>query len=76
MFSVNTHPNIQFVMHFAARHSHSPKMSHKKAVKQIVRCLKDSLVEGKDPGLTFDVGKAEDSLGIDCFVDADFAGLW
>ena len=36
MFLVNTCPDIQFATHLAARHSHSPKMSHKWAVKQIV----------------------------------------
>ena len=60
-------PEIQFAVHQCARFSQSPKMSHEKAVKRVVRCLKRT----KDQGLILDVGK---SKGIECCVGADFAG--
>ena len=42
-------------------------MSHEKAVKRIIRYLKTT----KDKGLLLNVDKTK---GIECFVDADFAG--
>ena len=75
MFLVNTRPDIQFAVHQCARFTHNPKMSHFNAVKRIFRCLKGTQVDGKDRGLTFDVGGAEDTAKIECCVDADFAGL-
>eukprot|EP00980_Cylindrotheca_fusiformis_P023216 scaffold10228_cov101-Cylindrotheca_fusiformis.AAC.1 len=42
-------------------------MIHEKAVKRIVRYLKKT----KDQGLIMEIDK---SKGIECFVDADFAG--
>jgi hypothetical protein len=52
-----------------ARFSHDPKRSHEIALKRIGRYLKGTLEEGLvlRPTKTFD---------IDCYVDADFAGLW
>ena len=44
-------------------------MSHERAVKRIVKYLLDT----KDKGLTF---KPNLSHGLECFVDADFAGGW
>ena len=31
---------------------------------------------GRDRGLTFDVGGVDEIPKVECFVDADFAGLW
>ena len=75
-FLVNTRPDLQFAVHQCARFTHNPKMSHLKAVKQIVRYLKGTAFNGKDRGLTFDTGKKGDPLQMDCYVDADFAGLF
>ena len=67
--SSNSRPDIAFAVHQCARFSFCPKRSHEEAVKRIVRYLKGT----KDKGLFFTPsGKFE----VDCYVDADFAGLW
>ena len=65
----NAHPEIQYAVHQCARFTHCPKASHEEAVKRICRYLKGV----GDKGLTF--GKS-DSLDLNLYVDADFAGLW
>ena len=65
----NTRPDIAFAVHQCARFTHSPRQSHAKAVKRIVRYLQGT----KDKGLIF---TPTDELVVDCYVDADFAGLW
>ncbi len=67
--AATTRPDIQFAGHQCARFCESPKMSHEKAVKRIVRYLKSTM----DKGLLMTVDK---SKGIECFVDADFAGAF
>lgn len=67
--SSNTRPDIQFAVHQAARFSHSPRKSHGKAVKRIIRYLAGTA----DKGTTF-IPDLND--GLDCYVDADFAGLY
>ena len=56
-------------VHQCARFNNDPKLSHERAVKRIVRYLLDT----KDKGLVF---KPDLSRGLECFVDADFAGGW
>ncbi len=65
----NAHPEIQYAVHQCARFTHFPKASHEEAVKRIRRYLKGV----GDRRLTF--GKS-DSLDLNLYVDADFAGLW
>ena len=65
----NTHPEIQFAVHQCARFTHCPRASHEEAVKHICCYLQGA----KGEGLTF---KPDVSLQLDCYVDADFAGLW
>lgn len=65
--AATTRPEIQFAVHQCARFCADPKMSHEKAVKRIVRYLKRT----KDQGLVLNV---DTSKGLECFVDADFAG--
>jgi hypothetical protein len=67
--AANSRPEIAFAVHQCARFTHSPKQSHAKAVKQIVRYLAGT----KDQGMTL---KPKRDLAVDCYVDADFAGLW
>ena len=67
--SANSCPEIGFAVHQCARFSHAPKESHGKAVKRICRYLKGTL----DKGLIL---KPTKELAVDCYVDADFAGLW
>ena len=45
-------------------------------MKRIVCCLKATQENGRDRGSTFDVGRVDEIPKAECFVDADFAGLW
>jgi hypothetical protein len=65
----NTRPDIAFAVHQCARFTHHPKASHAQAVKRIGRYLLGT----KDKGLFLRPSK---ELCIDCYVDADFAGLY
>ena len=67
--SSNTRPDIQFAVHQAARFTHSPRKSHGQAVKRIVRYLAGT----SDKGTNFIPDLKQ---GLDCYVDADFAGLY
>ena len=62
-------PDILFATHQCARFSKDPKLSHEIAAKRIVRYLKRT----KDEGLIL---KPDLKKGIQCYVDADFAGSW
>jgi hypothetical protein len=75
MFLVNTRPDIQFAVHQCARFTHSPRHSHSFAVKRVIRYLKHTQENGKDRGLTFELG-GNKIPKIECYADADFAGLW
>jgi len=64
-----TRPDIAMAVHQCARFSINPKLSHEKAVKRIARYL----LGNKDRGIQF---KPDKTKGIQCYVDADFAGCW
>ena len=65
----STRPEIMMTTHQCARFSTDLRLSHEQAVKWVVHCLKRMDTQGiimrldKDPGL-------------ECHVDADFAGGW
>jgi len=65
--AATTRPEITFAVHQCARFCENPKMSHEKAVKRIIRYLKRT----RDQGIIMQI---DESKGIECFVDADFAG--
>lgn len=65
----NSRPDIAFATHQCGRFSHSPKESHEAAVIRICRYLKGT----RDQGLILKPGS---NLKVDCFVDADFGGLF
>jgi hypothetical protein len=67
--SSNSRPDIQFAVHQCARFTHCPKKSHAEAVKRICRYLQGT----REKGLIFNL---EQEMKLDCYVDADFAGLW
>jgi hypothetical protein len=67
--SNNTRPDIAFAVHQCARFSHAPKQTHAAAVKTIGRYLLRTRAKGL-------ILKPSGDLAIDCYVDADFAGLW
>ena len=67
----HSRPDITFAVHQCARHTHKPTEKHKKYLKQIGRYLQMT----KDKGLILKPSVG-DELHIQCYVDADFAGLW
>ena len=64
-----TRPDLSMATHQCARFNNDPKLSHERAVKRIVRYLLDT----RDKGIIF---RPDLSRGLECFVDADFAGGW
>ena len=69
--SGHSRPDITFAVHQCARHTHRPTERHRKYLKQIGRYLQST----KNKGLTLKPNSIN-CLHIECFVDADFAGLW
>jgi hypothetical protein len=67
--SGNSRPDISFAVSQCCRFTHSPRHSHGIAVKRILRYLNGT----RDKGILF---KPLANLQVDCYVDADFAGLW
>ena len=67
----NAHPEIAFAVHQCARFTHAPRATHSLAVKRIARYLKGIL--DNNQGL---IMRPTSTLSLDCYVDADFAGLW
>jgi hypothetical protein len=67
--SGNTRPDIAYAVHQAARFTHGVRQSHAAGVKRILRYLKKT----KNDGLILKPGK---DLRVDCYVDADFGGLF
>ena len=69
--SGNAHHEIAFAVHQCARFTHCPKQSHTQAIKHLAKYLKCIL--DQEQGLIY---KPTTSLNLDCYVDADFDGLW
>jgi hypothetical protein len=65
----HSRPDITFAVSQCARFVHNTRRSHEIALEQIGRYLKGTMNKGL-------VLKPTNDLSIDCFVDADFAGLW
>ena len=65
----STRPDILMAVHQCARFCIDPKITHERAVMIIGKYL----LLTKNKGLWFIPNK---SKGIECFVDADFAGSW
>jgi hypothetical protein len=65
----NSRPDIAYAVHQCARFTYCPRHSHEEAVKRIVRYLSGTA----DKGLIF---RPTGKFNVDCYVDADFAGLW
>ena len=66
----NTRPDIAFAVHQCARFTHNPRASHEKALLRICSYLKGTA----DMGLIFK--PTFDKMVVDCYVDADFLGLF
>ena len=65
----NSRPDIAYAVNQCARFTHCPRQSHAIAVKRILRYLKGT----KDEGMVL---HPKNNMKVDCYVDADFAGLW
>ena len=65
----NTRPDISFAVHRCSRFTNSTTVSHETAVKSICRYLQGT----NENGIVFNPSK---KLVVDCYADADFAGLW
>lgn len=67
--STNTRTDIVFAVSQICRFNHSPKQSHAQAVKRIVRYLAGTMDKGT-------IMKPDGTLALNCWSDADFAGLY
>ena len=65
----NSRPDIAFAVHQCARFTHCPRNSHAIAIKRILRYLKGTNTQG----MSF---CPNNDYQVDCYVDADFAGLY
>jgi hypothetical protein len=65
----HSRPDITYAVSQCARYVHCPKRSHELALEHIGRYLKGTLEQGL-------ILNPSDTLDLDCYVDADFAGLW
>ena len=67
----NSRPDIAFAVHQCARFSHKARTPHEQAVKRICRYLRGT----SDRGLILSPTNRKELI-VNCYVDADFAGLW
>jgi hypothetical protein len=65
----HSQPDISFATHQCARYTHASKQSHEDALRRIGRYLKGTSKNGL-------VLTPSDDFKIDCYPDANFAGLW
>ncbi len=65
----STRPDISMAVHQCARFNANPMLCHEKAVKYIARYLLGT----QDKGIHY---KPDSTKGLECYVDADFAGGW
>jgi hypothetical protein len=65
--TASSRPELMVAVHQCARFSADPRLQHEQAIKRIVRYLKRTL----DKGLIL---RPNVSKGLECHVDADFAG--
>ena len=71
VLSTRSHPtgHISMPVHQTARFSNDPKLVHEQAITRIGRYLLGT----KEKGIRYKIDK---SKGLECYVDADFAGGW
>ena len=65
----STRPDISMAVHQCARFNANPMLCHEKAVKYIAQYLLGT----QDKGIHY---KPDPTKGLECYVDADFAGGW
>jgi len=67
--SLNSCPNVQFMVHQCAQFMHTPKQSHQQVVLWICHYLKVT----EDKGLSV---RPSNKLILDCYTNEDFSGLY
>jgi hypothetical protein len=65
--TASTRPELMMAVHQCARFSADPRLQHEQAIKRIVRYLKRTRTKGL-------ILRPDISRGLECHVDADFAG--
>ncbi len=65
----HTQPDISMPVHQTARYSNDPMLVHEQAITRIGRYLLGT----KEKGIKYKIDK---SKGLECYVDANFAGGW
>ena len=65
----HTRPDISMPVHQMAHFCNDPKLSH----EQAITCIGRYLLGSRDKGIKY---KVDLSKGLECYVDADFAGGW
>ena len=65
----HSRPDITFAVSQCARYVHNPRRSHEIALERIGQYLRGTMDRGM-------IIQPTNQLQLDCFVDADFAGLW
>ena len=68
--SVSSRPDIAFAVHQCARYSVCPMRIHELAVRRVVRYLQGTSDKG------YILRPSPGTRNLDCYVDADFAGMW
>ena len=71
LYLLHSRPEIAFAVSQCARYTHNPTEKHANYLKHIGKYLKHT----RDKGLLLNP-KKDAPLDIQCYVDADFAGLW
>ena len=62
-------PEIVMAVHQTARFLNQPMLSHEKSIMQLGRYLLDT----RKCGIIY---KPDKSIGLECYIDADSAGVW
>ena len=65
----NTRPEISMTNHHCVRFLNKPMRGHERAIIRIARYFRSA----KERGIIF---QPDPKLGLECFLDADFAGCW
>ena len=68
----NSRPELAFAVHQCARHSFNPAQKHAEYLKRTGRYLMST----RDQGLIIRCDQDRSILYIECFVDADFSGMF
>ena len=69
LYLTNSMPEITFAVNQCARFTHGTRSAHENAILRICRYLQNN----KDKGLIL---RPSETCNVDCYVDADFAGLY